>query len=93
MYLTNSSLSWLEWLISDPNNKSSNINVLVDNLINLAKDNGSKVIITSFDNYQKGHKHLEKMYRKCGFDTIGSNMSMMAYGITNDAFLSEEFFD
>jgi hypothetical protein len=51
LYITNSKVCWLEWVISNKNyknreNRKNAINLLIETLINMAKNGGYKYIYT-----------------------------------------------
>lgn len=72
LYFTNSGACWLEYVVSNPDVKDkemrqASLNVLIDNLVFWAKDNGYTWIFTSVKN-----PHLINKYLEHGFE-IGSN--------------------
>lgn len=91
IYLSNSPIAHLEWLISDPEVKCD-VRPLVTELVKLSESMGCDVIMTSFDNNQKGSKALKGLYRFSGFDVVGNNMTMMVKGENLKSFLCEEFY-
>lgn len=67
LYITNSSCSWLEFVISNKDyqnkkNKKIALNLLLESLVNIAKKSGFKYIYTVLK-----HEGLAKMYESLGF--------------------------
>lgn len=66
LYLTNSNIAWLEWIISDPNykeiNKRQAIELLITSAERAAKNQGKEVIFSVSRN-----KALLKMHKKLGY--------------------------
>ena len=67
LYLTNSDMGWIEFIISNPEVKEKSIRkdalvYLIENLSKLAKDSGVRVIFISVQN-----KGLEQRYIDAGF--------------------------
>lgn len=67
LYLTNSDMGWIEFIISNPDIKEKSIRknallYLIESLSKLAKDSGVRVIFTSVEN-----KGLEQRYIDAGF--------------------------
>ena len=67
MYVTNSSVSWIDWIISSKTYRKSPqradaISLLIDTLTNLAKKNGSKYCYALLK-----HKGLIETYKKLGY--------------------------
>ena len=66
LYLTNSNIAWLEWIISDPNykeiNKRQAIELLITSAERAARNQGKEVIFSVSRN-----KALLKMHKKLGY--------------------------
>tara|TARA_R110001592_G_scaffold15116_3_gene66425 strand:+ start:482 stop:892 length:411 start_codon:yes stop_codon:yes gene_type:complete len=67
IYVTNSSVSWIDWIISSKTYRKSPqradaISLLIDTLTNLAKKNGSKYCYALLK-----HKGLIETYKKLGY--------------------------
>lgn len=67
LYVTNSSCSWLEWVISNKDyqnkkNKVFALNLCLESLVNIARKSGFKYIYTVLK-----HEGLAKMYESLGF--------------------------
>ena len=67
IYVTNSSVSWIDWIISSKTYRKSPqrtdaIYLLIDTLTNLAKKNGSKYCYALLK-----HKGLIETYKKLGY--------------------------
>lgn len=77
LYLSNSPISHLEWLISDPREKGLPIHKLVKALVDRAINSGCPLIMTNFDNEQKTSASLINLYKHSGFEVVGGNMTMM----------------
>jgi len=79
LYLTNSNIAWLEWIISDPNykgiNKKQAIELLITSAENAARNQGKEVIFSVSRN-----KTLLKMHKELGY-TIDKDPS---YEITKN---------
>jgi hypothetical protein len=68
MYITNSSVSWVDWIISDKKIKNKKlrreaVKFLVAVLTNICQDNGSKYIYALLR-----HKGLSKTYEELGYN-------------------------
>lgn len=77
IYFTNSSMAWLEYIVSNPSykergNRKIALKKLINVLSSLANDNGFKYIYTSLKN-----KHLIDRYSECGFISGDSNCQEM----------------
>lgn len=74
LYRTNSNIAWLEWLVCDPkadrNYRSACIDKLIKELINLAKEDGYKIIFTSVSN-----KNLITRLGRHNFEITDNNMN------------------
>ncbi len=73
LYLTNSKIAWMEWIISDKNyrekNKKEAIELLINSLEKVAKNTGAEMIFSVTQN-----KSLLKMHENLGY-TIDKNPS------------------
>lgn len=76
VYFTNSKMAWVEYIVSNFHYRDFNRNELIELTINtlceLAKDNGFNYLYTSLKN-----KHLVNKYKKCGFLEGDSNCQEM----------------
>lgn len=67
LYLTNSDMCWIEFIVSNPNVKDKKvrencINECINQLCHIAKEMGYRVAYTSLKN-----ENLQKKYLSCGF--------------------------
>jgi hypothetical protein len=67
LYLTNSSMCWMEYIVSNPEVKSKStreecISLLINSLSDFANEQGYSIIYTSVKN-----QNLIKKYLNCGF--------------------------
>ena len=66
LYLTNSKVGWIEWVVSDPDYKGENrkkaIELLVNSLENIAKQEGCEMILSI-----GRHKSLLKIHEGLGY--------------------------
>ena len=73
LYLTNSKVGWIEWVVSDPNYKGDNkkeaIELLIHSLEDIAKQQGCEIILSIGRN-----KSLIKIHKKLGW-TVDSDPS------------------
>lgn len=73
LYLTNSNIAWMEWIISDKNYKKENkreaIELLINSLEQVAKSTGKDIIFSVSKN-----KGLLNIHKKLGY-TIDENPS------------------
>ena len=84
LYMTDSKISWMEWIITNPEAPSADrnraLNEIVSGLIDTAQRNGSTVIFTSVE-----HEGLIGRYEEFGFMKTDRNMtnmiSMMQKGV------------
>lgn len=83
LYFTNSSMCWLEWIISNPEYKEKDravaIQLLITELSNIAEGKGFKVIFTSVKN-----PNLIKHYKECGYVVGSENTKEMIKKIGAD---------
>lgn len=74
IYKSDSSIAWMEWIISNPNTESTKraeaLDVLIDALVAQAKDGGFKHIFSSIS-----HPSLMARYEKHGFQATDKNMT------------------
>ena len=71
LYATNSNICWMEWIVSDPEqkNKSEAISLLISSLEKWGKDAGFKVVLSIGRS-----KNLINEHKKLGY-TVDSNSS------------------
>jgi len=72
IYVTNSKVAWVDWIISNKNYREKSkrqqaINLLIESLTNVCKANGNKYTYALIK-----HKGLVEVYEKNGY-TIGEN--------------------
>ena len=77
IYLSNSQVSHLEWLITDRDVKIKNMLPLINSLKEKAIESGCPLIMTSFDINQKGSDKLELLYNACSFRSVGTTKMMV----------------
>lgn len=73
IYLTNSNMCWLEFIVSNPDLKNKKdredcINECINKLCNLAKEMGYGFVYTSLKN-----QNLQNKYMACGFIEASTN--------------------
>ena len=77
LYSTDSGIAWLEWIVSDPDQRGETdaVSVVIETLVQAAKQLGFSVVFSSLHN-----ERLINKYTKAGFDVgdVGmTNMSMV----------------
>jgi hypothetical protein len=76
LYKTDSEIAWLEFVISNPKSdkelRNEALNILIEKLINEAKQSGFKVIFTSVE-----HTKLIDRYKNHGFVETDKSMTNM----------------
>jgi hypothetical protein len=74
LYKTDSSIAWLEFIISNPSTKKEEradaLDILIKGLVNRAKEDGFKTIFTSVE-----HPSLITKYKNNGFVIGDTNMT------------------
>lgn len=73
LYITNSPISWIEFIVSNPlvkdkNTRNKALLMLIDELTLLAKNNGSNVIYSSLKNENLINKYLDSGFVKGGIN-------------------------
>lgn len=80
IYINDSKLCHLEWLISDPKSdkekRSKALDLLIDTLCFTAKEYGCSAVFTA-----TAHKNLIERYKKNGFNVTDLNMVHLIKGI------------
>jgi len=92
VYLSNSIVSHLEWLISNPDEKvKGSIVTLTKSLVDLSIEKGCTTIMTSYDNSQANSNNLRKLYSLTGFKPVGDSITMMIKSDNIEQFLCEDY--
>lgn len=83
LYLTTSSMAWMEWLVTNPDaplkSRVIGIEYIVGRLINEAKELKASSIFVSLKS-----KGLIKLHKKYGFEVGDSGMTNMVYKFQKD---------
>lgn len=76
VYRTDSAISWMEWIVSNPdtdkNERDKAMNLLIDNLLNKAASMGAKAVFTSAS---EASPHLISRLQKSGFAITDKNVT------------------
>ncbi len=74
LYLMGAPIAWMEWIVTNPNapaiRRAKALSVLVDTVLNIAKDSGVKVVFSSVK-----HEGLEGLYKKKGFSVTDTDVT------------------
>ena len=74
MYKTDSKFAWIEWIVSDPESnplvRRASVPILVDTLVEAAREEGFTRIISSIE-----HPSLKKVYTEAGAIEADQNMT------------------
>lgn len=79
LYITDTNLTWLEWVVANPEaekeQRSKAVDAVIEALLDRAKELGFTRVFTSTNN-----PALEKRFHKHGFGSFDKNVTLLFWG-------------